>query len=102
MSKFTKGEWEYSDDTSVKIPETLYFSPIRNWFRVFNRKKKIGIALVPEEANARFIAAAPEMYELLRDLAKELRAYGDEVIEDLYGLMVAAEELTARIDGEDE
>ena len=60
MSKFTKGEWEYSDDTNVKIPETLYFSPIRNWFRVFNRKKKIGIALVPEEANARLITAAPE------------------------------------------
>ena len=90
MSKFTKGKWEYSDDTNVKIPETLYFSPIRNWFRVFNRKKKIGIALVPEEANARLIAAAPEMYQHLK-----LILNGEFSSDDV-------EQLLARIDGEEQ
>ncbi len=101
MSKFTKEKWEYSDDTSVKIPETLYFSPICNWFRVFNRKKKIGIALVPEEANARLIAAAPEMYDLLEDVAWYLEQIADDDDESSkYASSI--QELLARIDGEDE
>ena len=54
-----------------------------------------------EEADARLIAAAPEMYYLLKELTKELSAYGDDVREDLYSLMIEAEEVLARIDGEE-
>lgn len=95
MSKFTKGTWEF--DTELCFVKNKKGDEIAELFWDTDDGDK-------EErlqANGRLIAAAPEMYELLRDLAKELRAYGDEVIEDLYGLMVAAEELTARIDGQD-
>ena len=50
------------------------------------------------DADGRLAAAAPEMYKLLSDLVKELRAY--DPVEDLYSLMIEAEELLARIDGE--
>ena len=57
------------------------------------------VAVSYKPLDARLIAAAPEMYYLLKDLTKELRAYGDDVREDLYSLMIEAEEVLARIDG---
>lgn len=84
MSKFTQGKWEVRDDYSIEKP----ISP----------KVSEGIAIVfglkvnPEltKANARLIAAAPEMYQHLK-----LILNGEFSSDDV-------EQLLARIDGEEE
>ena len=47
MNKF--GKWEYSDSLMISIPASLLPTSAWNWYRVFDRKEKTGIALVPLE-----------------------------------------------------
>ena len=89
MSKFTKGKWEVYSST--------------DGIGVFDEDgelvETIADSIYGDKANARLIAAGPEMYELLRE---ELIPTSD------YGGIVSFErerkikELLAWIDGEDE
>ena len=84
MSKFTKGQWR------VK-----YNPIIQGIFDEDNNPVQLN------EANARLIAAAPEMYELLEDVAWYLEQIADDDDESSkYASSI--QELLARIDGEDE
>ena len=96
MSRFTQGKWE------------LYPHVVRASFRVLATIRQAdsdiaNIAYIPVihgfpeqegQANARLIAAAPEMYELLQSLS--YRTSGMEERE-----VVKIRELLARIDGKD-
>ena len=99
MSEFTKGKWEFDES-----PNSVYVIDVSN----DGERVRIDIAPVIKgtsdgeyKANARLIAAAPEMYKILADIVKELRAYGDDVRDDLYSFMTEAEEILARVDGVD-
>ncbi len=95
MSNFTTGEWEYvqafgvvySKDTSAIIAS------------VCDAGTESSFSCTPEgQANARLIAAAPEMYRLLQNFA-----YPEEPITTrTLNLSNRAWELLRRIDGEEE
>ena len=66
MSNFTKGKWSYS--TYLKKGDVTLI-------RLEAEDKKLGILSgwrEENEANARLIAKAPEMYEMLKDCADYL------------------------------
>ena len=90
MIEFTKGEWKLDEDNKHVMREITTDKPIA---------VIIGEPDTERQANARLIAAAPEMYETLADIVKELRAYGYHVREDLYSLMTEAEEILTHVDG---
>ena len=98
MSKFTKGTWELNKHFDV-VSENGQFIAL-----CCIRHKKLGyhyienIKLYNEEtkANARLIAAAPEMYELISEALG--RCKGNSVFADLYS---QEKELLAQIDGEE-
>ena len=92
MSNFSKGKWELDK----KIGNTITAVELEEAVALV-----LGYIDAEQQANARLIAAAPEMYYLLKNLTEELRAYGDDVREDLYSLMIEAERLLERIDGEE-
>ena len=91
MSNFTEGEWKVNKHYGcIYSGETLIA-------RVANFSEN---ASTPEtEANARLIAAAPELYEMLREELIPISDYGG-----LLSLSRAdkVHKLLARIDGEDE
>ena len=99
MSKF--GKWEYSDSSMISIPTSLLPTSARNWYRVFDRKEKTGIALVPLENNARLIAAAPDMYKILDGLIYKLKANGADEREEIDEAIKEIERLIERIDGKE-
>ena len=78
MSKFTGGKWEVEGAVPFGIKSEA--SP------------RIAIVLTPEDA--RLIAAAPEMYRLLKAVAN----YKPNFVWDV---VFNAQELLARIDGEE-
>lgn len=83
MPEFTKGKWKYFDLYGIIGTDTDGIA------RVFNAGKE---TLTPEgHSNARLIAEAPEMYELLKKCADELA--GD--------LSQECFDLIARIEGHD-
>ena len=88
MSKFTKGPWLTQEENN---------NAIHFWSIQSKNGEQIGDCLM--EANARLIAAAPEMYEMLKE---ELIPASD------YGGILSFErerkvrELLARINGEEE
>ena len=95
MSKFTSGTWSvgidekcgpyiYADDGEAII------AVIRNCGHISESNKKETV----RQANARLIAAAPEMYELLKSLS--YRTSGMEQHE-----ILKIRELLARINGEE-
>ena len=97
MSKFTKGKWEVVNAGEKNFKTQLFYG-----YHVFSAAKpiaKIFEALDDNgnntQANARLIAAAPEMYELLKRFA-ECRHEGD-----MFDIMQNAHELVARIDGKE-
>ncbi len=97
MSKFTKGKWEYvqafgvvcSEDTSAVIANV--------------RGAGTGSCFCltqEEQANARLIATAPEMYKVLQVFADE-PSEAEERVDELCTAYYQARELLARIDGEE-
>ena len=84
MSKYTPGKWTWD-----MIPRKKGAIPITT------PREEIAYVCASSraEANARLIAAAPEMYEILCEFLC-ICGYNEETLED-------AEELIARIDGED-
>ena len=96
MSKFTKGKWEYGEPLGVVFSEdtcaviaTVHGAGTGSCFN-----------LSPEgQANARLIAAAPEMYEMLKEELIPTSDYG--------GILSFSREdklkkLFARIDGKED
>ena len=92
MSKFTKGQWLLDDQDNVYVNyindegknEKVYIVPYAN-----------GIYEGEAEFNARLIAAAPEMYEILKRI---------DTVQDNYEVAAAESEipaLLARIDVEE-
>ena len=78
MSKFTQGKWK-ADDFAIYIfseDEKMTIAQIRGW-GYLTGKGSGGMGLSDEEAysiqeaNARLIAAAPEMYELLKEIKEQ-------------------------------
>jgi hypothetical protein len=65
--KFTKGPWRVLDNTS--------YTDRPNHYQILTKDAGLWVAYTEccdneeEEANAALIAAAPEMYELLQDIA---------------------------------
>ncbi len=80
MPEFTTGEWVIQHSTGkhsttvviFAIPEDETALPVKV-ARVLNDDKKIPLA--QKEANARLIAAAPDMYGLLYDAMQDLKHY---------------------------
>ena len=90
MSKFTKGKWKYAEPLGVVFSEdtcaviaTVHGAGTGSCFN-----------LSPEgQANARLIAAAPEMYELLMNF--------DVDPAEQIAWLISRHNLLARIDGKD-
>ncbi len=85
MSKHTRGEWKAYPDGSIDVE--VDGKVVHSYLDVISINDE---ALA---ANAKLIAAAPEMYELLKSLS--YRTSGMEQHE-----MLQIRELIARIDGE--
>jgi hypothetical protein len=65
--RYTKGEWEVmgvSIVTSVRTANSRYLAPVA---------KIEALSQVEREANARLIAAAPDMYEALKELRDSIK-----------------------------
>ena len=93
MSKFTKGKWEVSDEGEIRIFVNKKITLFYTIGSVDGCDNEEG------QANARLIAAAPEMYELLKEELIPTSDYG--------GILSFEREkkirtLLARIDGEAE
>ena len=94
MSEFTKGKWEFDESSN-----SVYIIDVSN----DGERVRIDIAPVIKgiceeecKANARLIAAAPEMYKMLTYIVKELK-----IRDGLYSLMTKAEEFLTRVNGVD-
>ena len=91
MTEFTKGKWEarncdvYHNSWGVTVDDSYYVADC------FNTKNS--------EANARLIAAAPEMYELLKEELIPTSDYGGILS---FSRETKVKELLARINGEAE
>ena len=88
MSEFTKGKWEYDDAHGCIHHDGRLIAEVAGGGGA-NYRHAAG------QANARLIAAAPEMYELLRKCAEDLEFVG------LLSLSNECSNLLARIDGQE-
>lgn len=79
MSEFTKGKWIYDDESNYIFNDDkqMTIAQIRGWGYL---TQKLGLsddeAYEVQQANARLIAAAPEMYELLKKFAVNITVTG--------------------------
>ena len=64
MSKFTGGKWEHTE----YVPEGITLNGREYVISSMDEE----IALVRTEADARLIAAAPDMYELVKEMARPI------------------------------
>ncbi len=92
MSKFTKGTWMPSNDGLSVLVRDREGRRICEFIECFMWHEDEA----EDKANICLIAAAPEMYRLLKAFAECLHEDG------MFGLMEDAQELIARIDGEEE
>ena len=106
MSSFTRGTWEIQSNTNAKkgttieiyaVPEDEEALPVKV-ARVMSCNKEIP----PDQrmANARLIAHAPEMYELLHEAMQDLQHYETKVSYKKTLWEIIQEELD-RIDGKE-
>ena len=86
MKKFTEGKWEVASDGCIEVDSetglTHGIAEVMNFYTAEG------------EANARLIAAAPEMYRLIKEAFAVSRVWNFEP-----NLYEAAKYLLARIDG---
>ena len=96
MSEFTKGKWEYDKPFGVIFSYETY-AVIAN---VQGAGTGSCFCSTQEgQANARLIAAAPDMYELLYEALQELKGY-DPLGNGISTIYPDIEELLARIHGD--
>ncbi len=93
MPNFTKGTWR-----------AVYYTPkyitINGGIYLISSSSEDDVAFTPSLADARLIAAAPEMYDLLYEAMQELKGY--EPIENgISTIWPDIEELLNRIDGKE-
>lgn len=101
MAKFTPGPWEYEVDLQEAGKNLiLEFQSV-----IIGGERRIRMTGENAEANARLIAAAPEMYEALKELIGGLElATHNELIEmyiDPYGVINNAKRVLAKAEGKD-
>ena len=105
MSKFTPGKWEADEEGEFVFTRTPFnlemVAQMRGWsyltgsgYAELNLSAEEAIEV--QKANARLIAAAPEMYELLKKSAEDFEIAG------LLRLSSECKELLARIEGKEE
>ena len=94
MSKFTPGKWIYYPPSENDIREGLEDCTI------LSTQGRIGhfIGTISTEADARLIAAAPELYEMLREELIPISDYGGILS---FSREAKVHKLLARIDGEE-
>ena len=95
MSKFTARQWEYAERSGV------IFAEDKGIAKVYGASTLMRDYTCDGAANARLIASAPAMYELVEKVA----ALSPDLVmaPDLVGdVVLYARELLERIDGEDE
>ena len=90
MSKFTSGEWNVTDRTFSLDGQSA------DWHLVYSPEQAVGF--IGDEADAKLIAAAPEMYELVKDCART--APPGHYTEALLELQDKARALLARLEKE--
>ena len=104
MSKFTAGKWEalFAGELIVSNKE-ITIASTRSLRYLYSREEK-EIAIAERKANARLMAAAPEMYCLLQIFADEPsdEEEREERINELCLARREARELLARIDSEEQ
>ena len=96
MSKFTQGEWEWDKENCLVFTTMYSEDGSSERYYVADFEMDYAISREEREANARLIASAPEMYELLESLVNILLAHSysqDKAIRIV--------DLLARIDGEE-
>ena len=95
MNEFTKGEWVADDMGEYVFAHgfNMMICQIRGWAYLKAQGLSSDEAIDVQKANARLIAAAPEMYEMLKVWT---RAYTEPMRMDAWK---KALELLARIDG---
>lgn len=101
MSKFTKGKWT-ADDMGEYIfahEFNMMICQMRGWAYLKAQGLSDDEAIDVQKANARLIAAAPDMFELLYEALQELKGY-DPIGNGISTIYPDIEELLARIDGD--
>ena len=76
--KFTPGPWEFDGMEYIfktPIGDGKMVAQIRGWGWLQKKGEDAGIA--EQEANARLIAAAPDMYEALKELEESVEYWSD-------------------------
>ena len=90
MKKFTEGKWEVASDGCIEVDSetglTHGIAEVMNFYTAEG------------EANARLIAAAPEMYDLLYEALQELKGY-NPIENGISTIYPDIEELLYSIDG---
>lgn len=76
--KYTKGPWEahYMGGQPQKWQIGRYKNPTKIIAEVFDKEKNRGLNPGEDEINAHLIAAAPDMYELIKDIKLALEFKG--------------------------
>ena len=100
MSKFTQGEWEWDKENCLVFTTMYSEDGSSERYYVADFEMDYAISREEREANARLIAAAPEMYELLKSLVNTLLAHSYSSYSQDKVIRIA--NLLARIDGEEE
>ena len=95
MSEFTQGKWYVIQGAGIDELDVISEDK-RNICCLFSYSV---FRWDEQKANARLIAAAPDMYELLYEALQELKGY-DPIGNGISTIYPDIEELLARIDGD--
>ena len=102
MTKHTRGPWKVADDIK-KCPGVrtsngfICFTP--KVFKYTDQEERYIEELKEKEANARLIAAAPEMYEALTKLVELAPKFWGDNPEDWPRYMDRVEQVVAKAEG---